>query len=37
MTFKPNPQGVAKNSPLTYIAVFSATTWNLNAKFYTHV
>jgi len=32
-----NIQGAAKNSPLTFFAVFSATAWNLNAKFYTHV
>ena len=33
-----NVQGAAKkSSPLTFFAVFSATAWNLNAKFYTHV
>jgi len=30
-------QGAEKSSPLTFIAVFSATTWNFNAKFYTQV
>ena len=31
-------QGAAKkSSPLIFFAVFSATAWNLNAKFYTHV
>ena len=35
---KPLLQGAAnKSSPLTFFAVFSATAWNLNAKFYAHI
>ena len=30
----PNVQGAAKNGPLKFFAVFSATVWNFNLKFY---